>query len=130
MNEKAAELLKRAEELAQSAETWADLSNALFDPLEGLFSRAYPAREEREAFLQTAEYRKIRELLAGVRQRTGLVAGATPKRGSRFVVRLPQSLHAALELEAAEEGVSLDQLVVAKLAIGLRDRLLRPQPQP
>jgi HicB family len=35
------------------------------------------------------------------------------------VVRLPQSLHAALEREAATEGVSLNQLVIAKLAVGL-----------
>jgi hypothetical protein len=35
------------------------------------------------------------------------------------VVRLPRSLHAALEREAIAEGVSLNQLVVAKLAVGL-----------
>jgi len=52
-------------------------------------------------------------------QRHGLVEGATPRKSGRFVVRLPQSLHAALEREAAAEVVSLNQLVVAKLAVGL-----------
>ena len=48
--------------------------------------------------------------------------GATPQNKSgRFVVRLPVSLHAALEREAKAEGVSLNQLVVAKLAAQLRD---------
>ena len=35
------------------------------------------------------------------------------------MVRLPRSLHAALEREAIAEGVSLNQLVVAKLSLGL-----------
>ncbi len=52
-------------------------------------------------------------------QRHGLVEGGTPRKSGRFVVRLPQSLHAALESEAMAEGVSLNQLVVAKLALGL-----------
>jgi predicted HicB family RNase H-like nuclease len=118
---KAADLLKQAEQEAQSAETWADLSNALFDPLRGLLARAYPTRAEREAFVQTAEYKQIRQLLAAASERQGLVAGATPKKSGRFVVRLPQSLHAALEREAAAEGVSLNQLVLAKLSAQLRD---------
>jgi hypothetical protein len=116
---KASDLLKQTEEEARSTETWADLSNFLFDPRDGLIAKAYPTRSEREAFMQTEEYKRIRELIKLARQRTGLVAGATPKKSGRFVVRLPQSLHAALEREAAEEGVSLNQLVVAKLATQL-----------
>jgi hypothetical protein len=51
--------------------------------------------------------------------RHGLVEGGTPRKSGRFVVRRPHSLHAALEREAIAEGVSLNQLVVAKLAVGL-----------
>ena len=118
---KAAELLKAAQELARGAESWADLSNALFDPAEGIVSRAFETRAEREAFVKTAEYRQIRELIDQARDRFGLVAGATPKKSGRFMVRLPRSMHAALEREAAAEGVSLNQLVVAKLAAQLKD---------
>jgi site-specific DNA-methyltransferase (adenine-specific) len=50
---------------------------------------------------------------------TGLVSGATPKKSGKFVVRLPRSLHAALEREAEVEGTSLNQLVVTKLAVQL-----------
>jgi hypothetical protein len=95
------------------------LSNTLFDPVDGLLAKAFPAREEREAFLKTKEYAAIRRLLETAIDQTGLVEGATPKKSGRFVVRLPKSLHAALEREAAEEGVSLNQLVVAKLAVQL-----------
>jgi hypothetical protein len=118
---KAAALLHQAEALAQSVESWADLSNALFDPLEGIVARAFPTRAEREAFAQTAEYRKIRELIDQARDRFGLVAGATPKRSGRMVLNVPLALQGALEREARAEGVSVDQLVVAKLAMSLSD---------
>lgn len=115
-----AELLTKAQELARSAETWADFSNALFDPFGGLLTRAFPSKADRQAFAQTEEYRKIQDLLSEVMDRTGFVPGATPKKKSgRFVVRLPSSLHAALEREAKAEGVSLNQLVLAKLAVSL-----------
>lgn len=113
---KEAELLQRAEELARTVETWADLSNALFDPISGIVSRAYPTRAEREVFLKTEEYRKICQLIDAAQQRFGLVAGATPKRSGRMVLNVPLSLQGALEREAHAEGVSVDQLVVAKLA--------------
>jgi HicB family len=115
----ASQLLDEAQKAAQEAETWADLSNFLFNPMDGLVARAYPTREGREAFVKTDEYKKVRTLVAEAIARHGLVDGATPRKSGRFVVRLPQSLHAALEREAATEGVSLNQLVIAKLAVGL-----------
>ncbi len=113
-------VLKQAQDIARSVETWADLSNALFDPVNGLLTTAYPTRAEREAFVKTEQYKKIRELIARAIDTSGLVEGATPRKSGRFVVRLPQSLHAALEREAEQEGVSLNQLVVAKLAVQLK----------
>jgi predicted HicB family RNase H-like nuclease len=113
---KATSLLESANRIAQTVETWADLSNALFDPETGLISRAFPTRKERAEFLKSPEYRKIRELIDAAVQRSGLVEGATPRKSGKFVVRLPKSLHAALDHEAKLEGVSLNQLVVAKLA--------------
>ncbi len=116
---KVAELLQRAEELARTVETWADLSNALFDPISGIVSRAYPTRAEREVFIKTEEYRKICRLIDAAQQQFGLVAGATLKRSGRMVLHVPLSLPGALEREAHAEGVSVDQLVVAKLAAQL-----------
>lgn len=123
---KASEVLQAAQRLAASAETWADLSNALFDPVDGIVTKAYPTRAERSAFLESPEYRQIRQLVHDAMMRTGLVEGATPKKSGRFVVRLPQSIHAALEREAKQEGVSLNQLVVAKLSVQLSAVCSRP----
>lgn len=116
---KAAETVKAANEVAATSANWADLSNALFDPIEGLLVKAYPTAEARAQFVQTDAYRQIQHLLTATRQRSGLLAGATPTKSGRFVVRLPKSLHAALEREASAEGVSLNQLAVAKLAVQL-----------
>jgi hypothetical protein len=114
---KSNQIVDSARDIAASVEAWADLSNALFDPTNGLIARAYPSRDERAGFVKTDEYRAIRDLIDQAKDRTGLVDGATPKKSGKFVVRLPKSLHAALELESDEEGVSLNQLVVTKLAV-------------
>jgi len=120
MSKKEKDILRSSVDVAANSATWADLSNALFDPVDGLITKAYPTREERAAFLQTDEYKKIRQLISDAMDRTGLVEGATPKKSGKFVVRLPKSLHAALDREATEEGVSLNQLVVTKLAVQLK----------
>ena len=127
MNRKSAAIVSSAKDIASSAANWADLSNALFNHDDGLLIKAYPTREEREAFLKTKEYQAIRELLRSAMTRSGLVEGATPQKSGRFVVRLPKTLHAALEREAAREGVSLNQLVVTKLALQMSQLLSEPQ---
>ncbi len=129
MTKKASKILESAKDVASSVDTWADLSNALFNPDDGLLIKAYPTREEREAFLKTEEYQTIRKLLESAVDRTGLINGATPKKSGKFMVRLPRSLHAALEREAAEEGVSLNQLVVTKLAIQMSQLASRTEAQ-
>ncbi len=113
------ELLDEAERAAHDAESWADLSNFLFNPVDGLVARASTTRKAREASVKTEEYKRIRQLIADATERHGLVDGASPKKSGRFVVWLPKSLHAALEREASLEGVNLNQLVLAKLAVGL-----------
>lgn len=119
MSTKEQNLLDSAKNLASSNPTWADLSNALFDQSTGLIAKAYPTREERQQFVHSPQYKAIRELIDKAQERTGLVEGAVPAKSGKFIVRLPRSLHAALEAEAEAEGVSLNQLVVAKLAIQL-----------
>lgn len=116
---KATELVKEAKKLAAQAPTWADLSNALFAPASGLVAKAFPTPQARAAFARTPQYQQIRKMISQAMDRRGLVEGATPQKSGRFVVRVPKSLHAALEREASAEGVSLNQLVVAKLALRL-----------
>jgi hypothetical protein len=110
-------LLESAREEAGEVQTWADLSNFLFDPEDGLVAKAFPRRPERQKFMKTPEYKAIQQLITELQEKTGFIEGMTPKKSGKFVVRLPRSLHAALEAEAEREGVSLNQLVVAKLSM-------------
>jgi site-specific DNA-methyltransferase (adenine-specific) len=112
-------VLAEAQAVAEKCKTWADLSNALFDPVDGLVTRAFPDTSERRAFRKTKTYDALHALVERKMELTGVIEGSTPRKSGKFVVRLPRSLHAALEHEATEEGISLNQLVVAKLAIQL-----------
>jgi len=113
------EILAEAQRLAAESESWADLSNALFDPAAGLVARCFPDEAKRRAFRKSDAYDALHSLVEQKMGQTGVLAGSQPKKSGRFVVRLPRSLHAALEQEAAAEGTSLNQLVVAKLAAPL-----------
>jgi len=87
----AAQIVETAKALAHSAETWADLSNALFNPVDGIVAAAYPTKEDRTAFRQTIEYKQIRQILNDTIDRTGLIDGATPKKVKVLLHATPNS---------------------------------------
>jgi predicted HicB family RNase H-like nuclease len=113
---KVSNILAEAKGLAEKSKTWADLSNALFDPLDGLVAKEFSDAAERAAFWKSEAYEHLHKLVEQKMQQTGVLAGSVAKKSGRFLVRVPKSLHAALEQEAAAEGTSLNQLVLAKLS--------------
>jgi predicted HicB family RNase H-like nuclease len=117
------EILAAVQAEAAKVETWADLSNFVFDPEEGVATGVFATEAERREFMETPEFKEIRRLINEAKERTGLVEGATPKKNSKFAVLLPSSLRPALEAEAEREGVSLNQLVVAKLSLQMAQML-------
>jgi hypothetical protein len=96
MTTKEQKILKSASDIALSAESWADLSNALFDPEEGLVAKAHPTREQREQFVKTNEYRAIRQLIDSAAERTGFIEGATQ---NNLFVREPFISHSGIKLD-------------------------------
>jgi len=117
---KARELLAFAQQRAGEASDWMELSNALFGPA-GKATLAFEAEAERTAFSKTREYKQILALMdrlptPPVKEIVDLTATAN----GAISVRLPRSVHAALLAEAKAEGVSLNQLCVAKLVAQLR----------
>lgn len=116
---RAKEVLVEAKLLAEQAANWADLSNSFFDPIDGLVATRFPDAAERAEFRKSDAYSQLHGLVEQKMQQTGVVAGAEPTKSGRFVVRVPKSLHAALEREAESEGTSLNQLVVTKLSARL-----------
>ncbi len=75
---------------------------------------------KRTAFAKTKESREIDRLID--RMPEPPVGPERREYSGKFNVRVPKSLHAALASEAEAEGVSLNQLVVAKLALHLQTR--------
>ena len=120
-------IVSKAQGAAAIAETWADFSNFLFNPVDGLLTKAFQTKREREAFRKSVEYKVIRRLLNEAMSGGKLVDGATPRKSGKFVVRLPRTLHEILEREAVEEGTSLNQLVVFKLSAQLKATAIKKE---
>ena len=120
IQEKAKKVLEEAHSLAASAKSWTAFSNSVFGQEGSLVARAFPRMTERQAFYDSEEYERCNDLLLALMKQYGVEQCATQKSG-KFVVRLPKTLHASLEVEASQEGVSLNQLALSKLAVRLSD---------
>jgi hypothetical protein len=117
---KARQVLEFAESKAKEASDWLESHFSLFG-VEGKATELFPTEAERSAFLRTAEYKRINALMNTLpdpkkNEMKVLVSNAK----GAISVRLPRSVHSALLAEAKAEGVSLNQLCVAKLIAQLR----------
>src|SRR5216684_7389277 len=114
------DLLTLAHKLAEtSGITWVEANNAIYGP-GGPFTRLFPNAKDRAAFANTEEAQHIDRLIDSLPEPP--VGPQRREYSGKFNVRVPKSLHAALATEAEAEGVSLNQLVVAKLALHLQVR--------
>jgi hypothetical protein len=117
IKDRARELLTLARNLAASPGlTWVEANNAIYGP-GGPMARLFATASDRAAFAKSKESREIDELIDGLPEPP--VGPQQREFSGKFNVRIPRSLHAALASEAESEGVSLNQLVVAKLALHL-----------
>jgi predicted HicB family RNase H-like nuclease len=117
---RAQELLTLGRKLAETPGlTWVEANNAVYGP-GGPFARLFPSAGERAAFAKTEASRQLDQLIDGLPEPP--VGPQRREYSGKFNVRVPKSLHAALASEAEAEGVSLNQLVVAKLALHLQVR--------
>ncbi len=114
------ELLTLATKLAETPGlTWVEANNAVYGP-GGPFARLFPTDEDRMFFAKTKESEQIDKLIDSLPD--PLVGPQKREYSGKFNLRIPKSLHAALAHEADAEGVSLNQLVLAKLALHLQAR--------
>jgi predicted HicB family RNase H-like nuclease len=110
-----------AQQVIQQSESWTAAHNSLYGPA-GKISKLFPNATVRRAFAQSPEKREIESLLTALAKRSKTPAAeGTARFSGKFVVRVPVSLHEALAGEAESEGVSLNQLVLTKLAVQLRE---------
>jgi len=108
------DLLILARKLAETPGiTWVEANNAVYGP-GGPFTRLLRDAKDRAAFAKTEESRQIDRLIDSLPEPP--VGPQRREYSGKFNVRVPKSL------EAEAEGVSLNQLVVAKLAMNLQGR--------
>ncbi|MBL8792643.1 MAG: toxin-antitoxin system HicB family antitoxin [Planctomycetia bacterium] len=79
-----------------------------------------PTAKDRAAFAKLQESEQIDELLDSLPEPS--VKPQRREHSGQVNVRIPKSLHAALISEAEAEAVSLNQLVLTKLAMHLQVR--------
>ena len=114
------ELLTLARKLAGTTGlTWVEANNAIYGP-GGPFVRLFPNVKDRVAFAKTKESRQIDRFIDSLPEPP--VGPQRREYSGKFNVRVPKSLHASLASEAEAEGVSLNQLIVTKLALHLQSR--------
>ena len=81
----------------------------------------FTTESERTAFSRTPEYKQVLALLDSLpRPDKKAIRELVSSANGAISVRLPRSVHAALLAEAKAEGVSLNQLCVAKLVAQLQ----------
>jgi hypothetical protein len=115
---RAQELLTLVRKLAETPGlTWVEANNAVYGP-GGPCARLFPSAKDRVAFSKLEESGHIDQLIDSLPEPP--VGPQRREYSGKFNVRVPKSLHAALASEAEAEGVSLNQLVVAKLALHLQ----------
>ena len=112
----AAQLLEFAQATAKTSTTWMQLHNAVYG-LGGKFGELFPDQKSRVVFAKSPEFREIASLIGSLK---GDDAEDAVLPSGKFLLRLPESMHAALLAEAKAEGVSLNQLCLAKLAAQLQ----------
>jgi hypothetical protein len=122
---KARQVLEFAEQYARTATDWLDLHSALYK-VGGKASALFTTEAERAAFSRTEEYKRILALMDSLpRPDKEEIRELVSSANGAISVRLPRSVHAALLAEAKAEGVSLNQLCVAKLVAQLQAVLPR-----
>jgi hypothetical protein len=109
---KAERLLARAEEIAESVETWADFSTAMFDQRSGLIARTFADRRERLEFRRSPQYAAVWQIVHDLIEKFGLIEGATP-------VRHPPNSEESLTIEVALpiDAVPLDHIITIEVAL-------------
>ena len=117
---KARQVLAYAQEKARTCQYSSELFNAIFS-VSGKATELFPTEPERTAFTRTRESKDVYKLINMLPRPPITEVVDFQGNGHPFVtLRLPKSLHQSLLAEAAEEGVSLDQLCLSKLIAQLR----------
>lgn len=107
------EIQRLAESLFSQKPDWVSFYREILG-LRGIVRRNCPTLESLAEFEQTEAYQEIQQMLTSLRrQGPPIKDDAEPTRV--ITVRLPKSLHEALQVEAHEHHTSMNKLCISKL---------------
>jgi predicted HicB family RNase H-like nuclease len=99
---------------------WMDFSNKYF----GIGNPYIPEdKKKRKEFLASPEYEEIQAMKGKLAENQLDVTEPEKNYSGAISLRVPKSLHRFLVEEADQEGVSLNQLILAKISASLYDQL-------
>ncbi|HWA98365.1 MAG TPA: toxin-antitoxin system HicB family antitoxin [Pirellulales bacterium] len=127
MGEREQQVLRTAQELYQQSPDWVTFFRAVLG-VGGVVRETFKSPDELTMFEHSPEYLELQQMVARLRASSGDVSAI--KEPTRVItVRLPQSLHESLRLEAHERRTSMNKLCISKL-LQLVDEQLVPTEQP
>lgn len=107
------QVLQLAEEAFAKTGSWVVFFREVLGT-HGVVSRLFPSSSERREFTQSEHYATLQEMLAAIRsQDQSKSDAAEPER--MITIRIPRSLHEALQEEAKECNLSINKLAISKL---------------
>jgi predicted HicB family RNase H-like nuclease len=114
--EKQAEVERFAQQLFSLEKDWVRFYREVLG-VQGIVRQMFPQHEDLEAFKRTDAYRGILRLLAELRgKKKEKESPETSDEPTRVItVRLPQSMHEALQAEAYGYRTSVNKLCISKL---------------
>ncbi len=114
MNEQRQDVFHAADEIYRQRPSWVTFFREVLG-VDGIVRQMYPTPEAIAQFEQTAEYQKIQQMLAKLRENDADLPGG-PREPTRVItVRLPKSLHESLKSEAHDRHTSMNKLCISKL---------------
>ncbi len=115
------EIYREAQNLLSRESSAIAFSARFFGP-DGLLRRLWKTDAERKAVVASELYKCLQRSLSELRDREAAeFEREIASHSGRLTVVVPKSLHAALKREAAQEGVSLSELIRLKLGVAYRD---------
>lgn len=103
-----------ARQLFQGSPDWVTFFREVLG-VDGAARQVFPSQTEYVQFEKSGEYGEIQQMVTALRNRKGAGMAAQNEPTRVITVRLPESLHEALKLEANDHNTSMNKLCIAKL---------------
>ncbi len=114
MDEQRQDVFRIADEIFRQRPSWVTFFREVLG-VDGIVRQVHNSPESLAHFEQTAEYQKIQQMLAKLRENDADLPSG-PREPTRVItVRLPKSLHESLRAEAHERQTSMNKLCISKL---------------